>query len=198
MLGFKPSMNREITALVLAGGKSSRMGRDKTMLPLAGQTMLTRACEFGRAVCGTVLVAVGSADHFDALPDGCVAVCDAEPGLGPLAGLCAGLAAARTEFALVYAVDMPFLSAEAVQQLADGIGSADVCLFRSHGKVEPLFALYRCGCLPTAQACLFGGVRRMRDLIERLDAVVLDAPEDTLFQNCNTPEEYEAARRQVE
>lgn len=191
-------MMDDVTALVLAGGKSSRMGRDKTLLALGGQTMLARACAFGRSLGCPVLVAAGSEAHFDALPGGARAVYDAAPGLGPLSGLCAGLSAMETEFALVFAADMPYLSEAAAQLLLGAIGDADVCLFQSDGHPEPLFALYRKRCLAAAAAALGAGELRLRALLRTLRTVTLDAPDGALFVNLNTPEEFESVRRQVE
>ena len=188
----------DLTALVLAGGKSSRMGRDKMLLELNGQTMLERACAFARTLTDQVLVAAGSEAHFDTLPDGCRAVYDETPGLGPLGGLCAGLRAAQTEFVLVFAADMPNLSQEAAARLRDAIGNADVCLFQKNGRPEPLFALYRTNVLSSAQNALTGGHLKLTALIDSLNARILDWDADTLFVNLNTPEDYESTRRQVE
>ncbi len=188
----------DVTALVLAGGRSRRMGRDKTKLKLGDCTMLERACAFGRSLGCPVLVAAGRADHFASVPAGCRAVFDDVPGCGPLAGLCAGLAVLETEFALVYAADMPFLSADAAALLRAHIGTAALCLFQTEGRPEPLFGLYRRSCLTAAQQCLDEGILRLRALCARVPCVMLDAPEQRWFVNCNTPEEWEAVRKQVE
>lgn len=188
----------DVTALVLAGGKSSRMGCDKLLLELNGLTMLEGACAFARTLTDKVLVAAGSKTHFNALPEGCRAVYDETPGLGPLGGLCAGLGAAETEYVLVFAGDMPNLSPEAAAQLYAAIGSADICLFQKDGRPEPLFALYRRRVLPAAQIALKSGQLQLAALIGSLDARILDWDTDTLFTNLNTPEDYESACRQVE
>lgn len=188
----------DLTALVLAGGKSSRMGRDKMLLELNGQTMLERACAFARTLTDRVLVAAGSENHFASLPDGCRAVYDETPGLGPLGGLCAGLSRAETEYLLVFAADMPNPSPEAAARLCEAIGEADICLFQKNGRPEPLFALYRKRVLPSAKQALANGQLKLTTLIGTLNARFLDWDAETLFVNLNTPEDYESARRQVE
>lgn len=188
----------DLTALVLAGGKSSRMGRDKMLLELNGLTMLERACAFAHTLTDRILVAAGSEAHFDALPEGCRAVYDETPGLGPLGGLCAGLHTAETDYVLVFAADMPNLSQKAAALLLDSIGDADVCLFQKNGRPEPLFALYRSRVLSAAQDALRSGQLKLTALIDSLHARILDWDADALFVNLNTPEDYESARRQVE
>lgn len=188
----------ELTALILAGGKSSRMGRDKTLLRLGGQTLLERACAFGQALSAEVLVAGGDPAHFDRLPDGCRAVPDETPGLGPLGGLCAGLAAMESELALVWAADMPFLSAEAALRLRSAIGGADACAYAPDGVPEPLFALYRKSCLAPARAHLARGELRLRALLRAVECVLLAPQDASLFVNLNTPEEFARAQKLVE
>ena len=191
-------MKPDVTALVLAGGKSSRMGRDKTKLELSGRTMIERACAFGASLGCPVLVASGYPEHFDALPDGVRAVPDDAPGCGPLGGLCAGLSAMETEFALVWAVDMPFLSERAAERLRDAIGEADACVYLLDGKPEPMFALYRKSCLAPARERLSRGEFRLRGLLHEVSLVTLAPDDPALFVNLNTPAEFEQARRQVE
>lgn len=188
----------DVTALILAGGKSSRMGQDKPLLRLGGQTMLERACAFGRALGCPVLVAGGREDHFAQLPPGCRAVPDETPGLGPLGGLCAGLAAMETELALVWAVDMPFLSERAAARLLGAIGDADACAFAPDGRVEPLFALYHRRCLAPARAQLARGEPRLRELLRAVPCTLLAPEDEALFVNLNTPAEFAQARKLVE
>ena len=191
-------MKADVTALVLAGGKSSRMGRDKMTLTLSGRTMLERACAFGASLGIPVLVACGDPEHFAHLPDGARAVPDDVPGCGPLGGLCAGLGAMETEFALVWAADMPFLSAAAAERLRNAIGNADACAYALDGRPEPLVALYRRSCLAPARERLSRGELRLRGLLHEVKLVTLTPDDPALFVNLNTPAEFEQARRQVE
>ena len=111
--------NGPVYALVLAGGRSKRMGRDKALLDLAGEPLLHRAVRFWQSIPGLdgVLVSVGEADHFAALPEGAASIPDLYPGCGPLAGLHAAFSLTDAEIIYVSAVDMPFLRAEALPPL---------------------------------------------------------------------------------
>ena len=107
----------KVYALVLAGGRSSRMGADKALLNWGGETLLERAVRFWRESgrVERILVSVGPQAHFSAaqLPEGVQAVADLERGRGPMAGLAAAFACSDADVLCVGAVDMPNLTAEA-------------------------------------------------------------------------------------
>ena len=102
----------DCTGLVLAGGNSRRMGRDKTALEFEGQTLLQRTVALLQTVFPQVLVSVRSYRQDVSVPQ----VIDAYPDAGPLAGLCAGLAKADTPWVFAVAADMPFLLPEIIRQ----------------------------------------------------------------------------------
>ncbi len=173
-------------ALILAGGRSSRMGDDKALLSLGGQTLLDRAAAFWRDCEGIdgVLIAAGTEEHLSVLPEGCRAVYDIYPGCGPMAGLHAAFARTDAELLYVSAVDMPFLSRAAL--LSPPTGDAAVCT--RHGRPEPLFGVYRRSCLPALDAALKAGRCKMTALLDTLDAEYVELPDalaDTI-SNWNT------------
>lgn len=189
-------MLTDAAALVLAGGKSSRMGTDKVQLELtAGETLLDRAVGFWQALCGVVYAAVGTPEHLSDAPG--VPVYDARPGCGPMAGLEAGLQACEQPLLFVCAADMPALSAARAMELYAAIGGADACVFRLDGRPEPLFGLYRRSCLPVVQRLLESGQYRLRALLDAVDTVYLDTEDDAAFRNLNTPAEFARARQQL-
>ena len=202
----KLPMNPGLTdagALILAGGRSSRMGRDKVLLPFAdGQTLLQRAIGFWRELCPLVLIAAGSPDHLprDLAEElhGVQLVYDAFPGCGPLAGLQAGLRASDRELLFVGAVDLPYPSAKAAWLLYEAIGRSDAAVFCLHDRREPLFGLYRRTCLPEAETMLEAGEYKMGLLLDRVETICLPAQEDRLFFNMNTPAEYVQALRDLD
>lgn len=175
-----------VCALVLAGGRSRRMGRDKALLSLDGTTLLDRAVRFWQGVPGMerVLVAVGGAEHFDALPEGAVAVPDLYPGCGPMAGLHAAFALTDAELVYVSAVDMPLLDADALPPEPKG----DAICYVNQGRPEPLFGVYRRTALPAISQALEAGERRMSSLLERLDTEYLPLPAawEAAVSNLNT------------
>ncbi len=195
MLIPKDSMTETIhigntAALILAGGRSSRMGSDKPLLALDGRTLLQRAVSFWQAQEGidAVLVAAGSPEHLPDLPEGAVPVFDLYPGCGPMAGLHAAFSRTDAEVLYVSAVDMPYLTADAVLPLPRG----DAAVYQKNGRPEPLFGVYRRSCLPALEASLAGGQRKMSALLDALDADYVNLPDAAsgLLENLNTRVDY--------
>ncbi len=113
----------EISGFVLAGGRSSRLGRDKVLLPWKGRTLLDHAVARLRKVCGSVRVCADRDDLGSSIPDGGPVIRDALAGAGPLAGMVAALEQSQTQWNFFLAVDMPLVPAELLQVLAARAGS---------------------------------------------------------------------------
>lgn len=181
-------------ALILAGGRSSRMGRDKALEPLGGETMLERAVRFWRESgrVDSVLVAVGQPGHLDPLPEGVTAVPDLIEGRGPLAGIWSAFQATPAELLYVSAVDMPNLTADAILPEPRG----DAAVYRRAGRPEPLFGIYRRTVAPVAERLLKNGVSKMSALLDAVDTGYHEvSPEQArLFDNLNTPHDLLLAR----
>lgn len=181
-------------ALVLAGGRSSRMGEDKALLNWGGETLLERAVRFWRTsgLVERVLVAVGTEDHFAHLPEGAEAVADLERGRGPMAGLAAGFRASGAEVLYVSAVDMPNLTVGAVLPVPEH----DASVYRLNGRREPLFAVYRRSVLPAAERLLAEGSGKVGAMLDAVQTDYYYAPPflTPVFQNVNTPTERLLAR----
>jgi len=138
-----------VTGYVLAGGRSTRLGRDKRFLRLDGRTLLAATARRIEAALGRAPALVG-----DDLPGG---LPDARLGCGPLGGLVAALRVCPTDWALVLAVDLPRLSGRDLEALLRAAGSHRplACLTRD-GRPEPLAALYRRDTLPLWEERLAG------------------------------------------
>jgi len=193
----------EVTAIVLAGGRSTRMGRDKASLVLGGRALLQRAVDAcGEAASAVVVVTAPGRELSgvtSALP--LTFVTDAEEGAGPLAGIVAGLSAIQTPVALVVACDMPFIAPELLRFLASSIGdgvSAAVPVL--DGQAQPLCSAVRADALEALQAAFAGGTRAASAvgdlpgarLIQAAEWRVVD-PTGTSFVGVNTPEEWARA-----
>lgn len=189
-----PSQSPRRAALILAGGRSSRMGRDKVNLRLQGETLLERAVRFWRESgrVDAVYVAVGGTDHIPILPEGSIPVPDLVEGRGPIGGLHAAFRTTEAELLWVSGVDMPFLTGDAI--LPEPKGDALVC--RHNGRPEPLLGVYRRTVLPVIEEMLASGEGKLRLLLERVDAAYADVPPELepVFRNVNTPEEYWRAK----
>lgn len=181
-----------VTVQIMAGGKSTRMGRDKALVTLDGKTLLERALDtwdgFGRAV----QLSVGPAGRSTLAPEGVPAVADVYPERGPLGGLHAGLLACETEYLLLVAVDSPFVTKELAEALVlmSEHSPGDAYVYSLDGRPEPLFGLYRKSCLAAAEEMLNAGENKMGLLLRRVETVFLiGAGEKRFFVNLNTPEE---------
>jgi molybdopterin-guanine dinucleotide biosynthesis protein B len=181
--------------VVLAGGESRRMGRDKRGLRLGGETLLRRNLVFLRGLFPVVGLSVRSSDQAPAdLPDGVVVIPDETPG-SPLAGL-ASILARFPEPVFALAADVAFPDRDAVEKVlaafSDGV---DVSLPVAEDHLEPLHAVYGPGCLPHMQRLLAAGAHSILDLFPLVRVARVPFPDTAPFFNINTPDEWERARR---
>jgi molybdopterin-guanine dinucleotide biosynthesis protein A len=195
--------------IVLAGGRSSRMGTPKAALEWHGSTLLRHVVGLvARGVDGSVVVVRAPGQALPSLPADVEVVDDAREGRGPLQGLAAGLAAVDADAAYVSSTDAPLLNPAFVRRvlraLDDGV---DVVLPRAHGYPQPLAAAYRTALLGRIDRLLAADRVRLGELfddctVRRLDESELladrelaaaDSALDSLL-NLNDPADYEAAR----
>jgi molybdopterin-guanine dinucleotide biosynthesis protein A len=150
-----------VTGLCLCGGASRRMGRDKALAELGERRLIDYPLSALAAVAGTTLLACGESPRYAEL--GLPLVLDTGPGAGPLRGLLAGLEAARTEWVVVAACDMPRLCATALEALLAHASQndLDVCLAEIERGTQPLFGVYRARCAAAVRAALERGERRL-------------------------------------
>jgi len=183
------------TAVLLAGGKSRRMGRDKLMLPQDGSTVLATAVRRFSEKFDRVLLSVDRPDRYPDLPAEHVA--DIYAGCGPLAGLHAALAAAEGEGVFLAAADLPFSDPETALKMIALCGEHEICVTRDAcGRFEPLFGYYGPTVLAKAERILASGGRAMTELFDAADTLVLTAealglaPGGRMLANMNRPEDY--------
>lgn len=198
----------QLGSIVLAGGRSRRMGQPKESLPFLGGTLLGNTVEKLLLCTHPVVVVARNADQeLPPLPLESELVFDGEPDQGPLVGLVAGLEALEHECDAVFVTtsDVPFLDVGAVAGLADRLGGHELVIPRADDKLQPLSAIYRVSVLTTARRLLTEGIRTPRTLAEHVRTRVLDLdeveafdPKHGLLRNVNSPEEYEAARAELE
>lgn len=189
--------------IVLAGGRSARLGHDKLAEVFGGRTVVEIVVEcVASLVDEVVIVTAGDwmMTEFEELPSVRV-VTDLFPGKGPLVGLYTGLKESRSELNLVVAADMPFLSARLLRYMLDLADGYDVVVPRIGDQVEPLHAVYTANCLPRIETMLAEGELSVYRLIPRLvaryvdeDEVVAIDPERRSFFNINTEDDLRRAR----
>ena len=189
----------ELTLIVAAGGRSTRMGTDKRFLPLDGETLLARMLRKGSAAGfhSIVLAAEGERSDLAALAEEYCAylVTDEIPAQGPAAAIAAGLAAAKTEWALVLSGDMPFYDFELVRALLpEATGDTQVVLPTISGYWQPLAALYRRDAGTAFAAAIARGDRKLGIILRELTVKELPLTVDAgIFFNVNTPASYRLA-----
>jgi molybdopterin-guanine dinucleotide biosynthesis protein A len=192
--------------IVLCGGRSSRMSRPKCWLPFAGELLLPRVVRLVSEAVTPVLVVAAPGQELPPLPAGVILAHDPEQGRGPLQGLIAGLAALPDgiDAAYISSCDVPFLQPEFVRRMIQLIGPSSACMPQTDGRLHPLAAVCRRDVAPVAKRLLAGGQSRLTDLCTVVRTRVVTAgelmdvdPNLRSLQNVNTPEDYEAALRDV-
>ncbi len=168
----------EHAGFVLAGGRSTRMGRDKALLPWNGGTLLDHVAGVVREAVGNVTV-IGRGEHPDVVPD-----------CGPLGGLLTAFAASSAERVLLVACDMPNLTAELLRGLAETPGDAVVA--ETNGRLHPLCAVYSRKLEPEVALAIERKSLKMHDFLSRIQVKSWPVSDAMLLKNLNTPEDFAA------
>lgn len=185
-----------ILGAVLAGGRSSRFGRDKGLARLAGERLVDRAADTLRKVCDAVVVVSSRPEHE---VEGALRIPDLRHDLGPLAGIESAMRHAEAVGAaavFVLACDLPTVDASVVRSVVDGIGAAPAAAPRRDGPpgFEPLCAVYRTSCVDVASRLLDEGVRGAHALFEQVGGRTVEMEGAPALLNVNTPSDLERAR----
>lgn len=189
----------DVTAFILAGGKSTRMGADKAFVMVEGRPLLAHMLELARLVCADVRI-VGDPAKFSAFAP---AVEDVFPGCGPLGGIHAALRLSQTDLNLMLAVDMPFVSTAFLEFLVMRSRESDatVTLARTRDGLQTLCAVYRRAFADFAEKALRAGRYKIDMLFEKAQTQIINDEElraahfsADLFRNLNTPEDLSDSR----
>lgn len=199
-------MKSNLSAIVLAGGKSSRMGRDKSQLDFAGDSVLGRIVRELRPLSADIVVVAapqGSPAAIEAIPDVRI-VHDTRAFEGPLKALARGLDAIEGELAFACSCDLPLLDARVVAALCAMAGGYDAIIPEVGGRLQPLHAVYRKACAQSVAEMVARGQTRMVEIVDALSArIVAESelrpldPKLLSFTNVNTPDEYRNALRLI-
>lgn len=183
--------------VLLTGGRSTRMGRDKALLPVNGVPAYQLLSERYAAL-GEVALSVDRQGHYPS--PACRELVDRFPGCGPLNGLYSAFTETEADTVFLTATDLLFGDTALVRELADRLGEHDVCAIeRENGRIETLFALYRRSCLPCVREALTTGHYSMMYVFDRADVRYIKESElpawnlDRVLSNFNTPEEFAKA-----
>jgi molybdopterin-guanine dinucleotide biosynthesis protein A len=183
----------QASLLVLAGGESRRMGRPKAWLEVGDTYLLRHVAERLAPAFSEVMVSFAEPEQLEA-PVPYRVVFDRRPSAGPLAGLEAGLAAARNEVIFAIACDMPYATQEVAQLAVAAARSCDAAIPRVDGRPEPVCAAYRRSALPFITGAVNTGRFKAAELAAELDVTWLEGLDARLFQSLNTPSDLERFR----
>jgi molybdenum cofactor guanylyltransferase len=202
-----PQPHLSLSAIVLAGGLSSRMGQDKALLPIAGVPLLTRTCQIAQQIADPVYVVTPWGDRYQSVVDSQVQfipeVWTSDQPNGSLMGFVQGLAIVQTDWVLLLACDLPKLRVEVLENWAAELsdtGDAIALLPKNpEGWWEPLCGFYRRDCLVSLEAYGEEGGRSFQRWIEQQGEKVRELEVSDpgsngeaarqMLLNCNTPED---------
>jgi molybdopterin-guanine dinucleotide biosynthesis protein A len=188
-----PQSTKEITGLVLAGGRGSRMGGvDKGWVHYRGRPLIETVAERFALQVGPLIVSANrNLARYRSVSAVTAVVADADADFaGPLAGILAALAIVRTPWLAIVPCDAPHLPTDLVQRLAAVLDARQAACARVELALQPVFALIACSLQPAMRSYFDAGGRSLRGWLESADALAVDFDDASAFSNVNT---YDAA-----
>jgi molybdopterin-guanine dinucleotide biosynthesis protein A len=190
----KWTIQEKATAIIMAGGGSDRMGKDKSMLPVGGRPMIETIYEQLHGSFEQILISAGEGQKYDFL--GIEVVRDRVAGQGPLMGIASAVEASASEVNFVVACDIPRIEMSFVRRmLAEAEGADIVIPITGDEKYEPLFAVYCKSALEAINEVLRTGGRKIVDAFSRCKVRYIELGGQEWFVNINTVDEYEEFRK---
>lgn len=187
-----------MTGIILTGGKSSRMGRNKAFLRLNGEVIIERTVRLFNDLFDEVILVTNSPDEYKYLNTRIVS--DIYPQGGSLIGIYSGLYHSSSQYSFVAACDMPFLKKDFIEYIIKQKDNYDIVIPFSKDGQEPLHAIYSRVCLNPMEEQIKRGNLKIIDIIPGLkvrrierDEIISFDPEFTSFINVNTPSELKMA-----
>ncbi|WP_374721604.1 molybdenum cofactor guanylyltransferase [Peribacillus tepidiphilus] len=192
----------KVTGILLAGGKSSRMGQNKALLSFSDRKTVEKIASELQEATDEVLLVTNTFSDYKFLRLKMVE--DEYKEKGPLAGIHAGLQAAENEYCFVAACDMPFIQGELIREIVSYLNEYDAVVPNIRGQLHPLFAAYRRSCLESIEACIKNNDLRIRSFHSKVSTKIMKEEDFSTdvrnssaflynFFNMNLPQEYEEA-----
>lgn len=194
-------MTKQVSAIVLAGGKSSRMGTDKASIRLdSGLTLLQSTVDKLATVADEIIV-VTDGRSYPGITTRVKWIKDVLPGAGSLVGLYSGLREAGSKYAFAVACDMPFLNTGLIKYMLSLPHDYDILVPRTGHLYEPLHAVYSRSCLQPMEKMIGAGQMKIQDLFDRVavrhigeETIRLFDPLRKALLNVNSPDQLNHAR----
>jgi molybdopterin-guanine dinucleotide biosynthesis protein A len=180
----------QASLLVLAGGGSRRMGRSKAWLEVGDRFLLRYVVDRLAPAFSEVMISFAEPEQLEE-PLPYRIVFDRKRSAGPLAGLEAGLLAARNEVVFAVACDMPYVTQDVAQMATAAARRSDAAIPRVDGRPEPVCGAYGRSALPAITEALNAGRLKTADAISDLDVTWLEGLDADLFRSLNTPDDLE-------
>lgn len=188
----------EVTGIILAGGKSSRMGRNKALLDFGGRSIIEHTADLFKSIFPEAILVTNTPEEYANL--GIKTVTDIFPGKGSLGGIYTGLFHSSHDYSFIASCDMPFLRRELIEFLISLKDGYDVVVPRLKDGHEPLHAVYSRRCLKPIESMIDKGDLRIIGFYSEVSVREVSEeelapfnPEPSSFMNINTPEDYKEA-----
>src|ERR671923_2138423 len=195
-------MSVSVTGVILAGGKSRRMGRDKAFLPFGNGLLIGRVIEVVQRVTADVILITNTPEQYQRF--GLPMFADVIAEAGSLGGIYTGLVSTKTPYSLCLACDMPFVKPAFLRFLCETAAEADVVIPRNAEDFQPLCAVYSQVCREPIRQKIEASRLKITGFFDQVRVRIIEGellarydPHDIMFFNANTPEEYEQARRML-
>ena len=192
----------DVTGIILAGGRSRRLGRNKALESIGGQPLVQRVADRLSQVTDDLSLVVAEPEQGDSLPVSGPhrVVLDLHPGGGSLGGIYSGLSAAKHQWGIVVAYDMPFLNLDLLRRMLQLREGVDAVVPVLQGRPEPTHAVYSKVCLPHMEQSLLSGQLKISGFYDQInvsyvseDEIASLDPDFLSFFNVNTPDDLEKA-----
>lgn len=204
-------MYSNITSIILAGGKSSRIGTDKALLKINGESVIEKIHKLLSEIFSDIIIISNKPDDFHFLT--MKVYKDIYPDFGPLSGIHSGLTHSKTENNFIISCDMPLITEEAIRFIISNNTDADITFSKTDSKYHTLFGLYKQTCLPMAEELLKTASSEIKnqtqktkvklfDLINSVNTRLIDPTneefyKDDIFFNMNSLEDYSYVKKKL-
>lgn len=182
----------KITAAILAGGKSSRMGHDKGLMYFKDKLLIEYIIDEVKKITDKIIIITNKPDYEQF---GYPCHCDLIKNSGPLGGIYTALNYSDTKKTMILSCDSPFITSDVLSILADKANGEDVIVFENSGVAEPLIAVYDKNCLKQIKELIKNNMLKMKDALNSLETLrykfdEYDFDNEKIITNINTPVEF--------
>jgi molybdenum cofactor guanylyltransferase len=189
-------LKTELTGVIIAGGRSKRMGVEKGLVQLGSKPLIMYPVGLLKELCSNVIISANS-HAFDFIELDVIS--DKAPGNAPMIGIYSALLSAATEYILVLSCDMPFINVDLLQHIINLSGDAKAVIASHDGYAEPLCGIYHHDLIPELELQIAEKKFKLITFLEKVESIYVEINENLLFYNpglflnVNTPGDLERA-----